>query len=540
MKAYIFQPQYSNDLSLSDKLFEDKIKLLEDCKEDADIIVLPEYSDIPCVTSTEEETLFYHNRYMERLMEKCVETAQRCKSLVAFNALENVDGKYRNTTFVIDKNGEIIGKYYKMHIPPGEKRKNVDDEYTEEFSEPYIIEADGVRYGFLTCYDFYFYESFSKIAKAGVDVIIGCSHQRSDTHSAIETSCRFIAYNTNAYVLRSSISFDEGAKVCGASMIVSPEGEVLLNMKGKFGVGTAEFDPHKKYLKPAGFGRADAPHYMYIEEGRTPWNYRQCGSAICLADNQMPYPRVCAYHGFSKVAPENSMAAFGAAVALGAEEIGFDLWLTKDKELVSLHDFNLGNISDGHGNVWDYSYEELEKFDFGAKSGDEFRGLKILRLEDILKKLACHTIMNIHIRFDDAECIERAVRLIKKYDCEKHIYFTSANDEVLKFVKEKYPEINLCVRCNEESPSETVDRAIAIGAKKAEIGKVYLNREIVVSAHANGIACNAFLVNNQEEIEEYIKMGTDTILTENYFKIAQTAEKFKNSLQAEVYLLKNT
>ena len=52
----------------------------------------------------------------------------------------------------------------------------------------------------------------------------------------------------------------------------------------------------------------------------------------------MPYPRVCAHRGFSTIAPENSMPAFGAAVAMGAEEIEFDLWYTKDGEIVSIFD----------------------------------------------------------------------------------------------------------------------------------------------------------------------------------------------------------
>ena len=49
--------------------------------------------------------------------------------------------------------------------------------------------------------------------------------------------------------------------------------------------------------------------------------------------------RLCAHRGFSTIAPENGMAAFGAAVALGASEIEFDLWWTKDGEIVRLSEF---------------------------------------------------------------------------------------------------------------------------------------------------------------------------------------------------------
>jgi apolipoprotein N-acyltransferase len=65
------------------------------------------------------------------------------------------------------------------------------------------------------------------MARYNMDVIIGCSHQRSDTHEALKIMSQFLAYNTNAYVLRSSVSMDETANICGASMVVAPDGEVL-------------------------------------------------------------------------------------------------------------------------------------------------------------------------------------------------------------------------------------------------------------------------------------------------------------------------
>ena len=95
-------------------------------------------------------------------------------------------------------------------------------------------------------------------------------------------------------------------------------------MKSEIGLATAEFDPKNKYYKPAGYGNPPAAQFEYIEQGRKPWKYRPAGPAVCLPDEFMPYPRTCAHRGFNTIAPENTMPAFGAAVALGAEEIEFD------------------------------------------------------------------------------------------------------------------------------------------------------------------------------------------------------------------------
>ena len=527
MKACVIQPPYSKNTAFSDEYFDFKINMLDECDESMDIIVLPEYSDVPCAASTLEETLFYHNRYIDRLLKKCIETAKRCNSLVFVNALSEEEGGYRNTTYAFDRNGKLVGKYFKKHLPPLENEiLKLDSGYTFESSEPYVIEIEGLRYGFLTCYDFYFYEAFANIARKNVDIIIGCSLQRSDSHDSIETTCRFLAYNTNAYVIRSSVSFDEDSEICGASMVVSPSGKVLENMRGKFGRAVAEFDPKDKYYKPAGYGNPPASHHDYIEYGRKPWQYRNGGASVVMGENDMPYPRICAHRGFNTIAPENSMPAFGAAVALGAEEIEFDIWSTKDKVLVSCHDATLDRVSNGSGKIYEHTYEELLKLDFGVKHGEKFSNLKIPTFEEILRKFSGRVIMNIHVKIWDMDfaepMIEEIVGLVRKYDAEKHMYFMTSNDKMIARVMEYAPDLKCCVGWDgNKDPLSMVQRAVTLGAKKIQLFKPYFTCETVKKAHENGIICNVFWADDVEEAKSYLDMGIETILTNDYNNISQ-------------------
>ncbi len=532
MKACIIQPPYSRDLSYSDEYFQYKLRMLDNCDETIDIIVLPEYSDVPCATSTKEETFYYHKKYITELLDKCIETAKRCSAIVFVNALYDIGGNYRNTTYAYNQKGELVGQYFKKHLPPLELEVlELDSDYTFEFSEPYVIEIDGLRYGFLTCYDFYFYEAFSNIALEDVDIIIGCSLQRSDSHDAIETMCRFLAYNTNAYVIRSSVSFSEDSEICGASMVVSPYGKVLANMKGRFGMETVEFDPKDKYYKPAGFGNPDASHYHYIEYGRKPWQYRPAGSFIIKDDKSLSYPRVCAHRGFSAVAPENSMPAFGAAVAMGADEIEFDLWPTKDGEIVSCHDRGLERISTGTGLVTDYTLEELSDVDFGIKFGESFKGLRIVRFEEILKKFSNQVIMNIHIKplsYTEeypADVMEKIISLIRKYRAGKHVYLMLETDIMIKQFKKYASDIPVCVGHLKERPWEIVDRAIELGCEKVQLYKPYFNEEMIKKAHEHGIRCNVFWSDDETEAEKFLAMGVDTVLTNEYGRISKIIRK---------------
>lgn len=531
MKVCIIQPPYSVDYKKADEYFRGEIEFLEKCHDSMDIIVMPESCDIPCLAETKEQAEASAEKFNGKLLKKASETAKRCNAMVFVNARFKSDKGYRNTTYAFNRNGEIAGKYFKEHLVPSEVSvMKLDSDYTFEFSEPTVVEIEGIRFGFLTCYDFYFYENFANMARHNLDIVIGCSHQRSDTHQALQIMSQFLAYNTNAYVIRSSVSMDENSGIGGASMVVAPNGDVLVNMYSRVGMEVVDIDVHQKYYKPAGFGNAPSAHYEYIEKGRRPWKYRPAGSAIVRPDDIMPYPRVCAHRGFNTVAPENSMAAFGSAIAMGAEEIEFDLWYTKDGEIVSIHDASLERVSDGIGKVYEHTFEELLEYDFGIKYSEKFKGIKILKFEEILKKFACHVIMNIHVKTINNDCeydrelLEKIIALIDKYDCRKYVYFMSGNDNFLKLAKEIAPDICRCCGGG-NAPWEIVDRAIKYDCKKVQLFKPYFNQEMIDKAHKNGIICNVFWSDDTEETKKFLDMGIDTILTNDYNIISQTVKQ---------------
>ncbi len=256
--------------------------------------------------------------------------------------------------------------------------------------------------------------------------------------------------------------------------------------------------------------------------------YKGGSSALSPKNAQVPYPRVCAHRGFKTIAPENSMPAFGAAIAMGAEEIEFDLWYTKDKEIVSIHDKTLDRVSDGTGNIFDYTYEELLQFDFGSKYGERFKGLKIITFEEILKKFACHTIMNIHIKACDEDVFKKIVSLIDQYDCREYVYFMTSS-AILEIAKRIAPDIPRCAGGGPtpETRWDIVDRAIRTDCQMVQFFKPCYSKELVDKAHAHGIICNVFWSDDPTEARELLEMGMDTILTNDYHRIAEEVKKFK-------------
>ena len=90
------------------------------------------------------------------------------------------------------------------------------------------------------------------------------------------------------------------------------------------------------------------------------------------------------HRGASGHAPENTLAAFRKAVALGVTFIETDLQLTRDTYLVAIHDESVNRTTNGHGAVHDLSLEEIRKLDAGSWFGSEFSGERIPTLEEIL------------------------------------------------------------------------------------------------------------------------------------------------------------
>ena len=94
---------------------------------------------------------------------------------------------------------------------------------------------------------------------------------------------------------------------------------------------------------------------------------------------------VIAHRGASGHAPENTLAAFKRAIALGATFIETDLQLSRDSRFVAIHDDAVSRTTNGQGKVHDLSLADLRRLDAGSWFGSEFTGERIPTLEEILE-----------------------------------------------------------------------------------------------------------------------------------------------------------
>jgi glycerophosphoryl diester phosphodiesterase len=94
---------------------------------------------------------------------------------------------------------------------------------------------------------------------------------------------------------------------------------------------------------------------------------------------------IIGHRGASGHAPENTLAAFKKAIALGATFIETDLQLSRDARFVAIHDDTLDRTTNGQGKVHDQTLAALRRFDAGSWFGSDYTGERIPTLEEILE-----------------------------------------------------------------------------------------------------------------------------------------------------------
>jgi len=96
-------------------------------------------------------------------------------------------------------------------------------------------------------------------------------------------------------------------------------------------------------------------------------------------------PWVIGHRGASGYAPENTMASFERALALGADAIELDIHPTRDGELVVIHDLELARTTSGRGRVSDHPLAEIRALDAGSWFGPSFAGERVPTLRQVLE-----------------------------------------------------------------------------------------------------------------------------------------------------------
>lgn len=221
--------------------------------------------------------------------------------------------------------------------------------------------------------------------------------------------------------------------------------------------------------------------------------------------------RFCAHRGLSALTPENTLPAFAAALSLGADEIEFDVRLTRDNQLIVSHDGTLERISDGEGKLSDKTLAELKRLNAGVKQGWM---TPFCTVEEVFAQFAGRLAFNIHLKEpgEDGYLIKELVRLVEKYDAHESVYFAATPAE-LEWMQRIAPQIP---RCAIQLPGDGIgiyDMAMKYGCSRVQFWLGMFDGALIRRLHAAKVSCNLYYADTAQDYDRYFDMGIDTLLT---------------------------
>jgi glycerophosphoryl diester phosphodiesterase len=223
-----------------------------------------------------------------------------------------------------------------------------------------------------------------------------------------------------------------------------------------------------------------------------------------------------AHRGASGRAPENTHAAFAAALDLGAAAIELDCQLSADGELVVIHDETLERTTNGRGPVGDRTAAELAVLDAGAWFAPEFRGERIPRLADVLAQLRGRATLNVEIKSArDLGVIEaKLAAVVQAEDARDWVVFSSFHPEAVRAMRTVAPWARLGVLCDRDPRPDFFALAADVNAELLIPGRRWVDARVVEEAHVRGLRVWVWTVNEPGEMRRLLALGVDAIFSD--------------------------
>ncbi len=234
------------------------------------------------------------------------------------------------------------------------------------------------------------------------------------------------------------------------------------------------------------------------------------------AQSVSPEFRNIAHRGASGYAPENTLAAFRRAEAMGSTEIEFDIQSSKDGKLVVIHDDTLDRFGFPNRAVVEMTLAELKSLDMGSWfDGGDFTGEKIVTVSEIFDAFGERFIYHAEIKAPSHALADDLITLIEERGFRERVIVTSFDYAILLYLRERYPDqrvgwlvrhggfsadnveksaaagfFQFCPRADEMTPERVADAKTRVPEIRAHAIKTKADLAQAVAAGCDGTTLN--------------------------------------------------
>jgi len=235
--------------------------------------------------------------------------------------------------------------------------------------------------------------------------------------------------------------------------------------------------------------------------------------------------KVFGHRGFSGRYPENTMLSFERAITEAqVDGIELDVHLTKDNQLVIIHDETLDRATDGLGLVKDYSLLELERLNASGPFCSRYGMTRIPTFEEYCSFIQHYPIItNVEIKsniiwYQDIE--EKTYAMLSKYGLLDRVIVSSFNHSSVMLMKEIDSSLPCGLLVDNRGLGNIGSFANKLHVEYYHPDITTLNKETVDECTSHGVGINAWTVNDLSSLTNCVDWHVEGIIT-NYPDIAK-------------------
>jgi glycerophosphoryl diester phosphodiesterase len=234
---------------------------------------------------------------------------------------------------------------------------------------------------------------------------------------------------------------------------------------------------------------------------------------------------IIGHRGASAVAPENTMAAFREALAVGADGIEFDVRLTRDGVPVVIHDSTLRRTGGLPRRVAELTWDEISKVDVGSWFGKSFANETVPSLAELFRLFQSNNStlyleMKSDAVADQRPLAEACVRAIEEHSLQERVVVECFQLPAIKILKEFNPEIKTVALFEPSftnpsvlSDQRIINQAIEVGAAALALHHRLARKSLVEKAKAAGLHVAVWTVDDPAWIDRAQAIGIDALIT---------------------------
>ena len=224
---------------------------------------------------------------------------------------------------------------------------------------------------------------------------------------------------------------------------------------------------------------------------------------------------IIGHRGASGHAPENTLAAFKKAVALGATFIETDLQLSRDARFVAIHDDTLDRTTNGQGKVHDQTLAALRRMDAGSWFGSDYAGERIPTLEEILEFSKKNDIVfYLELKPSGSWGGEHAlIGALRESGEVARVVVISFDPTILAGLRKIEPTLMTGVLYDGQL-ADPLKIAVDVGARQLVLRGDLVTPAMIVEARKRDLQVVCWTVNHPAHIRLLIAAGVDGIMSD--------------------------